>query len=278
MYRLMVLAREFDRKMLSLQRQGRIGTYPMLEGQEAVQIGSALALAENDFVFPSYREHGVQLARGSPDRSRDVLLARAAQRGLGRPQIPDGHHRQSRSPANCPTPSATPTSPSCGATICSRRRLFRRRRHLRGRLPLRHELRRRLARRPTVFICANNLYAISVPYEKQTASATIAQKADGYGFPGVRVDGMDVLAMYQVTKEALDRARRGDGPTLIEAMTYRYGAHATADDARRYRSADEETVVAKTRPDRAPAPLPGKGRALGRAGRGESGDGSCRPG
>ncbi|HSL26365.1 MAG TPA: thiamine pyrophosphate-dependent enzyme, partial [Acidimicrobiia bacterium] len=93
---------------------------------------------------------------------------------------------------------------------------------------------------PVVFICANNLYAISVPYEKQTASATIAQKATGYGFEGVRVDGMDVLAVYQVTKEAVDRARSGGGPTLIEALTYRYGAHATADDARRYRSAEEE--------------------------------------
>jgi 2-oxoisovalerate dehydrogenase E1 component len=93
---------------------------------------------------------------------------------------------------------------------------------------------------PTVFICANNLYAISVPYEKQTGSETIAQKAGAYGFEGVRVDGMDVVAMYQATKEAVEKARRGGGPTLIEAMTYRYGPHATADDPTLYRSREEE--------------------------------------
>jgi 2-oxoisovalerate dehydrogenase E1 component len=93
---------------------------------------------------------------------------------------------------------------------------------------------------PTVFICANNLYAISVPYEKQTASETIAQKASAYGFDGLRVDGMDVVAMYLATKEAAERARNGDGPALIEAMTYRYGPHATADDPTLYRTREEE--------------------------------------
>ena len=88
---------------------------------------------------------------------------------------------------------------------------------------------------PLVFFCKNNQYAISVPREQQTASATIAQKALAYGFPGARVDGNDTLAVYQVTKEAMDRARRGDGPTLIEAVTYRVGPHSTADDPRRYR-------------------------------------------
>ena len=92
---------------------------------------------------------------------------------------------------------------------------------------------------PTVFVCANNLYAISVPYHKQTASETIAQKADAYGFPGVRVDGMDPVAVYLATREAVERARRGEGPTLIEAMTYRYGPHATADDPTLYRTDDE---------------------------------------
>ena len=93
---------------------------------------------------------------------------------------------------------------------------------------------------PTVFICANNLYAISVPYEKQTASETIAQKAEAYGFEGIRVDGMDAVAMYLATQEAVARARDGEGPTLIEAMTYRYGPHATADDPTLYRSREEE--------------------------------------
>src|SRR5690606_15331416 len=95
---------------------------------------------------------------------------------------------------------------------------------------------------PTVFICANNLYAISVPYELQTASPTIAQKAEAYGFEGLRVDGMDPVAVYLATRKAAYRARRGDGPTLIEAMTYRYGSHATADDQTLYRSAEEVDV------------------------------------
>lgn len=99
---------------------------------------------------------------------------------------------------------------------------------------------------PTIFICANNLYAISVPYDKQTASETIAQKADAYGFEGVRVDGMDPIAMYMATKRAAERARAGDGPTLIEAMTYRYGPHATADDPTLYRS-DEEVEAWKAK-------------------------------
>src|SRR5690606_4571595 len=101
---------------------------------------------------------------------------------------------------------------------------------------------------PTVFICANNLYAISVPYHKQTASPTIAQKAEAYGFPGVRVDGMDPVAVYLATREAVERARRGEGPTLIEAMTYRYGPPATADDPTLYRTDDEAAEGRKTAP------------------------------
>ena len=98
---------------------------------------------------------------------------------------------------------------------------------------------------PTVFICSNNGYAISVPYRKQTASESIAQKAIAYGIRGVRVDGMDAIAMYHATREAVERARRGDGPTLIEAICYRYGPHATADDPTRYR---DEAEVEQWRP------------------------------
>jgi len=238
MYRLMVLSREFDRRMLALQRQGRIGTYPMLEGQEAVQIGSALALAENDFVFPSYREHGVQLARGVPidvvmsywrglpNQDWDVLkyrmgitavpIASQLPHAVGYSYVTKLRHEDSVAVTYFGEGATSEVDFHSGMNFAG------------------------VWRTPTVFICANNLYAISVPYDKQTASETIAQKAVAYGFPGVRVDGMDVLAMYQVTKLATDRARRGEGPTLIEAMTYRYGAHATADDARRYRSAEEE--------------------------------------
>ena len=238
MYRLMVLSREFDRRMLALQRQGRIGTYPMLEGQEAVQVGSALALDRGDYVFPSYREHGVQLARGLPI---DVVMA--YWRGL--PNKDWDMHRYRMGITTVPIASQLPHA--VGYAYMNKLRGnkdvtvtyfgdgatsevdFHSGMNFAG-----------VWQTPTVFICANNLYAISVHYDKQTASATIAQKAEAYGFPGVRVDGMDVLAVYQATKEAVDRARAGGGPTLIEAMTYRFGAHATADDARRYRSAEEE--------------------------------------
>ena len=238
MYRLMVLSREFDRRMLALQRQGRIGTYPMLEGQEAVQVGSALALAPNDFVFPSYREHGVQLARGLPI---DVVMS--YWRGLPNRDWDVLKYRMGITTV----PIASQLPHAVGYSYVSKLRGeddvavayfgdgatsevdFHSGMNFAG-----------VWKTPTVFICANNLYAISVPYEKQTASATIAQKAEAYGFPGIRVDGMDVLATYQVTREAVERARRGEGPTLIEAMTYRFGAHATADDARRYRSVEEE--------------------------------------
>jgi len=240
MYRLMVLSREFDRRMLSLQRQGRIGTYPMLKGQEAVQIGSALALAENDFVFPSYREHGLQLARGVP-----IDTVMSYWRGLPN----DGWDVRRLRMGTTTVPIATQLPHAVGYSYITKLRGedtvtavyfgdgatsetdFHSGMNFAG-----------VWKAPVVFICANNLYAISVPYEKQTASETIAQKAEAYGFPGVRVDGMDVLAVYAAVSEALLRARAGGGPTLIEALTYRYGAHATADDARRYRSADEEAA------------------------------------
>jgi len=238
MYRLMVLSREFDRRMLALQRQGRVGTYAMLEGQEAVQIGSALALRDHDFVFPSYREHGVQLAhgvpvdvvmaywRGLPNKDWDVLTYRTAIVTVPiASQLP---HAVGFSYVTKLRGEDTVTAVYFGDGATSEVD-FHSGMNFAG-----------VWGTPTVFICANNLYAISVPYEKQTASPTIAQKAEAYGFPGLRVDGMDVVAMYEVTREAVERARAGSGPTLIEALTYRFGPHATADDPRRYRSAEEE--------------------------------------
>jgi 2-oxoisovalerate dehydrogenase E1 component len=238
MYRDMVLARELDRRMLALQRQGRIGTYAMLEGQEAVQIGSALALAPGDFVFPSYREHGVQVARGLPI---DVLLA--YWKGLPNARWDMEKYRTAivTVPIASQLPHAvvysyvtrlrgedTVTAVYFGDGATSEVD-FHSGMNFAG-----------VWKTPTVFVCANNLYAISVPYRKQTASETIAQKAEAYGFTGVRVDGMDVVAVYLATRQAVDRARRGEGPSLIEAMTYRYGPHATADDPTLYRSREEE--------------------------------------
>lgn len=238
MYRNMVLARELDRRMLALQRQGRIGTYAMLEGQEAVQIGSALALEENDFVFPSYREHGVQITRGLP---MEVLLA--YWKGLPNSGWDIDKYRT----GIVTVPIASQLPHAVGYSYMTKLRGentvtavyfgdgatsetdFHAGMNFAG-----------VWKTPTVFICANNLYAISVPYDKQTASETIAQKAQAYGFEGLRVDGMDPIAVYLATKLAARRAREGKGPTLIEAMTYRYGAHATADDATLYRTREEE--------------------------------------
>lgn len=238
LYRKMVLARTLDRRMLALQRQGRVGTYPMLEGQEAVQIGSALAFEERDFIFPSYREHGVEIARGLP-----IEAFMAYWRGL--PNSGWDIHRYRQNIVTVPI--ATQLPHAVGYSYVTKLRGedtvtgvyfgdgatsevdFHTGMNFAG-----------VWKTPTVFICSNNLYAISVPYEKQTAAETIAQKAIAYGFEGVRVDGMDPIAVYLATREAVAKARRGDGPTLIEAMTYRYGPHATADDARLYRPAAEE--------------------------------------
>jgi len=236
-HRLMFLSRTFDRRALAMQRQGRIGTYPPLEGQEAVQIGSALALAPDDWVYPSYREHGVQLARGMPP---EVILR--YWRGMPNPawnpstyrmgliavpiasQLPHavGHSYQHRLAGR---DTVVATYFGDGATSETD---FHAGMNFAG-----------VWKTPTVFICSNNLYAISVPIEKQTAAATLADKALGYGMPAERVDGMDAAAVYLATKRAVERARSGGGPTFIEAMTYRYGPHATADDPTLYRSQSE---------------------------------------
>ncbi len=246
MYRNMVLGRELDRRMVALQRQGRIGTYAPLEGQEAVQVGSALALEPDDFVFPSYREHAVLVTRGLPI---EVLLA--YWRGL-----PNSRWDPEKYRAGIVTvPIATQIAHAVGYSYISK---------LRGERTVtaayfgdgatsETDFHSGLNfagvwKTPTVFICANNLYAISVPYKKQTATETIAQKAEAYGFSGFRVDGMDPVAVYMAVRLAAKRAREGRGPTLIEALTYRYGPHGTADDTTLYRSNDEEEEWRKKDP------------------------------
>ncbi|MFQ5966221.1 MAG: pyruvate dehydrogenase (acetyl-transferring) E1 component subunit alpha [Acidimicrobiia bacterium] len=238
LYRLMVLSRHFDRRALALQRQGRLGTYAMLEGQEAAQVGSAYATAPQDFIYPSYREHGVQLTRGMP---AEVILS--YWRGLPNATW-DPYEYGCQIIA---VPIATHLPHAVGHAYTDRlqgkdtvtlsyfgdgatsENDFHSAMNLAG-----------VWKAPTVFVCQNNLYAISVPYELQTASETIAEKAGAYGFEGIQVDGMDVLATYQATADAVEKARSGGGPTLVELMTYRYGAHGTADDARLYRTAEEE--------------------------------------
>ncbi len=240
LYRMMVRSRSFDRRALASQRQGRIGTYPMLEGHEAAQVGSAAALGPDDFVYPAYREQGVQIARGMP---LEVVLA--YWRGL--PNADWDVRKYGMMSIAVPIASHLPQA--VGHAYAAR---------LKGEdvvtaayfgdgATSENDFHSGLNfagvwKTPTVFVCENNFYAISVPYRKQTASASIAQKALAYGIEGVRVDGMDVLAVYAATKRAVDRARRGEGPTLVEAVCYRYGAHATADDAHLYRNHDEEEL------------------------------------
>jgi pyruvate dehydrogenase E1 component subunit alpha len=236
-YEAMVLARTFDERALALQREGRLGTYPPILGQEAAQVGSALALSPADWVFPSFRETGVQLTLGYPIPQLFQYWA-----GDERGQIaPD---RLNIFPVCVSVGTHIPHA--VGAAMASRyqgdpvvavawfgdgatsKGDFHEGFNMAG-----------VFRVPVVFICQNNQWAISVPRKGQSAAASLAQKAIGYGFDGVQVDGNDVFAVYRATAEALDKARSGGGPTFIECLTYRIGDHTTADDAARYRSPDE---------------------------------------
>lgn len=244
MYRWMAKARAFDERALALQRQGRIGTYAPLSGQEAAQVGSAWALKPEDWMFPSYREHAVQAVRGQ--KWADLLAYWGGNEDSNR--IPEGINN-----FTVCVPIATQILHAVGCAWASK---------LKGKAAAAivyfgdggtsegdfHEGMNfaGVFQCPVVFFCQNNQYAISVPRTRQTRSETIAQKAIAYGFDGVQVDGNDVLAVYRVTEEALDRARSGGGPTLIEAVTYRLGHHTTADDWTRYRT-EEEVEAWKTR-------------------------------
>jgi 2-oxoisovalerate dehydrogenase E1 component alpha subunit len=235
--RWMILARRLDRECMALQRQGELTVYPPFEGQEAAQIGSALALGPADFVFPSFRELAVALVRGV-----DPVQYMQYHRGTwhGGPYDP----RATRFAPIC-VPTATQICHAVGYAMGLRFddvaacaiAYFGDGSASEGDF---HEAANMAAvfRSPVILFCQNNGWAISVPTTSQT-TGEIWKRAEGYGFPGVRVDGNDVLAVYRVTKDAVARAHAGEGPTLIEAMTYRVGPHTTADDAGRYRDDDE---------------------------------------
>ncbi len=237
MYKQMRLARHFDQRAVSLQRQGRMGTYPPLSGQEGAQVGSAHALDDDDWLFPSYREHAAALVRGL-SLERTLLYWMGHEQGNAIPEE-----------ANIFTvavPIATQVVHGTGAAWASKLKGeekafityfgdgatsegdFHEGLNFAG-----------VFDTPNVFFCNNNQWAISVPRERQTASETIAQKATAYGFEGVQVDGMDPLAVYKVTRDAVNKAKNPDDdelrPTLIEAVQYRFGAHTTADDPSVYR-------------------------------------------
>ncbi|PFP30523.1 pyruvate dehydrogenase (acetyl-transferring) E1 component subunit alpha [Bacillus sp. AFS073361] len=241
----MVRIRTFDRKAISLQRQGRLGTYAPFEGQEASQVGSALALEKDDWVFPTYRDHGATLTFGA-GMARTYLYWNGRVEGC----VPE-EGKKIFPPA---VPIATQIPHAAGAAMAEKRKgtknaaiaYFGDGATSEGDF---HEGLNfaSVFKAPVIFFNQNNGFAISVPIKKQMNSKTIAQKALAYDMPGVRVDGNDIFAVYFQTMEGLDRARQGEGPTLIEAMTWRYGAHTTADDPTKYRDQSESDIIRENR-------------------------------
>jgi pyruvate dehydrogenase E1 component alpha subunit/2-oxoisovalerate dehydrogenase E1 component alpha subunit len=242
----MSLIRQLDGRILNLQRQGRVGFYGFATGEEAAVVGSALALHSGDWVFPALRQGGAALLRGLPLPDYVAqCLGNAEDKAHGRqkPGLFTAREQGFVSSSICvgnQLPQAT------GAGIAAR---------LRGdkavvmgylgdgasseadfHVALDFAA---LFRARTVFFCQNNQWAISLPTARQTAAESIAIKAEAYGLPGVQVDGNDLLAVYEVTREAVERARGGGGPTLIEAITYRLGPQASSDDPERYRENQE---------------------------------------
>jgi pyruvate dehydrogenase E1 component alpha subunit len=237
LYRAMLLGRRLDERMLRLQRQGRIGTFAPIKGQEASQMGSVFTLRKTDWAVPSFRETAAMLWRGWPIEK--ILLLFAGYLEGGQP-APDQHDLPVTIPVATQLPHAVGLAYAaqyrgddavvmayCGDGATSEGD-FHEALNFAG-----------VWHVPVVFLVQNNQWAISVPLKKQTHSRTLAQKALAYGFPGLQVDGNDVLAVYAACREAVDRARAGGGPTLVECVTYRLGVHTTADDPTRYRSAAE---------------------------------------
>lgn len=237
LHRAMLLGRRFDERMLRLQRQGRIGTFAPIKGQEAAQIGSVATLRRTDWMVPSFRETAAMLWRGWT--MEKMLLFFAGYLEGGQP-APDQRDLPICIPVGTQLPHAVGLAYAaqyrgddavvmvyCGDGATSEGD-FHEAMNFAGVWHL-----------PLVFLVQNNQWAISIPLKKQTHSRTIAQKALAYGFSGLQVDGNDLLAVYAASREAVERARRGDGPSLIECVTYRLGMHTTSDDPTKYRSAEE---------------------------------------
>lgn len=237
MYELMVFSRIFDEICLKLQREGRLGVYAPIRGQEASQIGSALAMKQEDWLFPMYRDIGTMIANGLP-LGNILLYFRGDERGM---KIPENLNIF---PLAIPVSSQVPLAVGAAMAIsilghknatlvrlgegATSKADFLEGSNFAG-----------VFKAPVVLICDNNQYAISTPRMQQTASETIAQKAIAFGFEGIQVDGNDIFAVYKATNEALEKAKSGKGPTFIECLTYRLADHTTADDANKYRKPEE---------------------------------------
>ncbi len=237
LYQKMLFIRMADQKALMLQRQGRMGTYAPIWGQEACQIGSAFVLEKEDWVFPAFRELGATWIMGIPLKNI-FLYWMGNEMGSRAPEginvlpvsIPVGTHLLHAVGVGWAAKLkgekiVTIAYFGDGATSKGD---FHEAMNFAG-----------VFKTPTIFICQNNQFAISVPRKIQTASETISQKAIAYGFDGIQIDGNDLFAVLSVTKEAVEKARNGGGPTLIECVTYRFGPHTTADDPTKYRTEEE---------------------------------------
>ena len=237
LYRDMVLMRTFDTKALKLQRQGRMGTWPPIKGQEAIQAGVALAMGENDWLIPAFREHGIMVLRGVPLHLVFAYWA-GDERGSSYPEdvrcfpvaVPVGSQWQHGTGVGLSLKlrDEDAVAVTFGGDGSTSEGDFHEAVNCAG-----------VFGTKTVFVIQNNQWAISVPLHRQTAAETLAQKAHAYGIPGIQVDGNDVFAVYAAATEAIERTRCGEGPSLIEAVTYRLGDHTTADDASRYRPEEE---------------------------------------
>jgi len=245
LYKYMIFSKVADSKFVKLHRQGRFGAYAMVRGQEAAMVGSAYALEDQDWIFPTFRELPYWLMRKIP-LSNFVAYWQGDERGL---KIPNGANVFTLS-----IPIATQILHAVGSAWASKltgeksvslayfgdgatsEGDFHEGLNFAGRFQV-----------PAVLFCQNNQWAISLPRIEQTHSKTIAQKAISYGIPGIQVDGNDVLAVYEATKYAVTNAREGNGPMLIEAFTYRLGDHNTIDNSKKYRN--EEEVLEWTKKD-----------------------------
>ncbi len=245
-YRNLVMTRTLDQRLVALQRQGRIGFHVGSLGEEAAILGSTYAMRETDWIFPCYREFGSALMRGLDlQRFVDNMFGNANDTVKGR-QMPDHYTCREKRWGSISSPVGTQITQAVGfawaakidgkdiaslvyfgdgATSSSE---FHNGMNFAG-----------VFKVPTIFFCRNNGWAISVPTDRQTASETFAEKGAAYGVPGVRVDGNDLFAVVAATRQAVERAAKGEGATLIEALTYRMGGHSTSDDPNRYRADDQ---------------------------------------
>lgn len=240
----MVLSRTLDKKIVTAQRQGRVGFYTPSIGQEATQVGASLALEKNDLIYEYYRDVALMVHRGVPiEVMLDQVFGNSSDLGKGR-QMPSHFVAKDYNFMSIQSPVATNLPLAVGAAYAVKYRKT-------GQIVLAtfgegssstpdfHAAMNMAAvfNLPIVFVCENNGWAISTPVEKQT-KAEIWKKAEGYGMRGVKVDGNDFIETYKVVAEAVHQARSGNGPTLIEAVSYRMGPHSTSDDPSKYRTDD----------------------------------------